>query len=197
MVSEYLESQKFQDFTSDSIDVYTAKFQSFNKTGLVLSGIGDLSFFFPWQRFKSVLIFQFNGFIIKGVRKNQNLISWAYPWAVGVHQSSILAFEMKENLVWIHISPRSHRTALWPFRIAPLHKPQSALQSVQYQGLTTDSSSNNRFSSILGHDMWKRFSQSPHSTHFSEALPYVSANAAAMPWTRVSFDVPGQDQKNH
>ena len=42
---------------------------------------------------------------------------------------------MNEHLLWIHISQPSHWTALWTPRTAPLHRPQSALQFVQYQSL--------------------------------------------------------------
>ena len=49
MAGEHLEKPKFQDFTSDIIDDYTAKFQPFNKLGFIVSGggDGDLSSFFP------------------------------------------------------------------------------------------------------------------------------------------------------
>lgn len=40
------------------------------------------------------------------------------------------AFEMKEHSVCIHISHRSHWTALWQLRTAPLHRPQSQLCSL-------------------------------------------------------------------
>ena len=46
---------------------------------------------------------------------------------------------MNEHSLWIHISQLSHPTALWPFRTAPLQRPQSALQLVQYQALSPDS----------------------------------------------------------
>ena len=79
---------------------------------------------------------------------------------------------ISEHLLWIHISNLSHWTALWPYRTAPLHRPQSALQLVQYQDPFPDSNSSNSFSSRLMHDVWKRFSHSSHLTDFSDALHY-------------------------
>ena len=86
VIGEHLEKPKVPGFCL--INVYTAKCQSLNKTGLrCVRGWRFISFF-PWQRFKSVLIFQFNECTEKGIRKVQNLTFWAYPWAVDVYQSS-------------------------------------------------------------------------------------------------------------
>ena len=79
---------------------------------------------------------------------------------------------MREHLLWIHISHLSHWNALWPYRTAPLHRPQSALQLVQYQDPFPDSYPSNSFSSRFVHDVWKRFSRSSHLTNFSDALQY-------------------------
>ena len=79
---------------------------------------------------------------------------------------------LKEHPLWTHISQFSHWTALWSFRIAPLHNPQSALQFVQYQDPFPDSNSNSSLSPSLTHDAWKRFSQSSHSMTLSDALHY-------------------------
>ena len=79
---------------------------------------------------------------------------------------------MIEHPLWTHVSQLSYWTALWSFRTAPLHNPQSALQFVQYQDLFPDSSFNSSLSPSLEHDTWKRFSQSSHSTTLSDALQY-------------------------
>ena len=70
---------------------------------------------------------------------------------------------MNEHSLWIHISQLSHRTALWPFRTAPLQRPQSALQFVQYQAPSPDSILKSSLSLRFGHEAWKRFSHSSHS----------------------------------
>ena len=80
---------------------------------------------------------------------------------------------MNEHSLWIHISQLSHWTALWPFRTAPLQRPQSALQFVQYQALSPDSIlKKSSLSPRFEHEAWKRFSHSSHSRSLSDALQY-------------------------
>ena len=79
---------------------------------------------------------------------------------------------MNEHSLWIHISQLSHRTALWPFRTAPLPGPQSALQFVQYQAPSPDSILKSSLSLRFEHEAWKRFSHSSHSRSLSDALQY-------------------------
>ena len=66
---------------------------------------------------------------------------------------------MKEHPLWTNISQLSHWTALWAFRTAPLHNPQSALQFVQYQDPFPDSNFNSSLCPSLAHDAWKGFIQ--------------------------------------
>ena len=63
---------------------------------------------------------------------------------------------MNEHSLWIHISQLSRRTALWPFRTAPLQRPQSALQFVQYQAPSQDSILKSSLSLRFEHEAWKR-----------------------------------------
>ena len=77
-----------------------------------------------------------------------------------------------EHSLWIHISQLSHRTALWPFRTAPLQRPQSALHFVQYQTSSPDSILKSSLSPRFEHEAWKRFSHSSHSRSLSDALQY-------------------------
>ena len=79
---------------------------------------------------------------------------------------------MNEHSLWIHISQLSHRTALWPFTTAPLQRPQSALQFVQYQAPSPDSILKSSLSPRFEHKAWKRFSHSSHSRSRSNALQY-------------------------
>ena len=79
---------------------------------------------------------------------------------------------MNEHSLWIHISQLSHRTALWPFRTAPLQRPQSALQFVQYQAPSPDSILKSSLSLRFEHEAWKRFSHSSHSRSLSDTLQY-------------------------
>ena len=79
---------------------------------------------------------------------------------------------MNEHSLWIHISQLSHRTALWPFRTAPLQRPQSALQFVQYQAPSPDSILKSSLSPRFEPAAWKRFSHSSHSRSLSDALQY-------------------------
>ena len=81
---------------------------------------------------------------------------------------------MNEHSLWIHISQLPHRTALWPFRIAPLQRPQSALQLhvVQYQAPSPDSILTSSLSPRFEHEAWKRFSHFLHSRSLSDALQY-------------------------
>ena len=61
---------------------------------------------------------------------------------------------INEHSLWIHISQLSHRTALWPFRTAPLQRPQSALQFVQYQAPSPDSILTSSLSPRFEHEAW-------------------------------------------
>ena len=79
---------------------------------------------------------------------------------------------MNEHSLWIHISQPSHWTALWTLRTAPLQRPQSALQFVQYQSLLPVSIFNKSSSPKFEHFAWKRFSQSVHSITLSDTLQY-------------------------
>ena len=79
---------------------------------------------------------------------------------------------MNEHSLWIHISQLSHWTALWSFRTAPLQRPQSALQFVQYQAPSPDSILKSSLSPRFEHEAWKRFSHSSHSRSLSDALQY-------------------------
>ena len=79
---------------------------------------------------------------------------------------------MNEHSLWIHISQLSHWTALWPFRTAPLQRPQSALQFVQYQASSPDSILKSSSSPRFEHEAWKRLSHSSHSMSLSDALQY-------------------------
>ena len=79
---------------------------------------------------------------------------------------------MNEHSLWIHISQLSHWNALWPFRTAPLQRPQSTLQFVQYQAPSPDSILKSSLSPRFEHEAWKRFSHSSHSRSLSDALQY-------------------------
>ena len=61
---------------------------------------------------------------------------------------------------------------VWPFRTAPLQRPQSALQFVQYQASSPDSILKSSSSPRFEHEAWKRFSHSSHSLSLSDALQY-------------------------
>ena len=79
---------------------------------------------------------------------------------------------MNEHSLWIHISQSSYWTDLWTLRTAPLHRPQSALQFVQYQSLSPVSIFNKSSAPKFEHFAWKRFSQSVHSITLSDNLQY-------------------------
>ena len=76
---------------------------------------------------------------------------------------------MNEHSLWIHISQLSHWTALWLFRTAPLQRPQSALQFVQYQAPSPNIILKSSLSQRFEHEAWERFS---HSWSLSDALQY-------------------------
>ena len=75
----------------------------------------------------------------------------------------------KEQSLLTHISHLSHWTALWLFKTSPLHRPHSALQSLQYQVSFSDP---NSFSLRFAHDTWKHLLHSWHLTTLSVALQY-------------------------
>ena len=77
---------------------------------------------------------------------------------------------MNEHSLWIHISQMSHCTALRPFRTAPLQRPQSALQVVQYQAPSPDSILKSSLSPRFEHEVWTIFSHSSHLKSLSDAL---------------------------
>ena len=79
---------------------------------------------------------------------------------------------MNGHSLWIHISQLSHWTALWPFKTAPLQRPQSVLQFVQYQASSPDSILKSSSSPRFEHEAWKRFLHSSHSVSLSDALQY-------------------------
>ena len=89
---------------------------------------------------------------------------------------------MKEHPLWTHISRLSHWTALWSFRTAPLHNPQSALQFVQYQDPFPDSNLNSSLSPSLAHDAWNAF-HSPCIRRPYQMPCNIFTKAALKPWT--------------
>ena len=62
---------------------------------------------------------------------------------------------------------------LWTFKTAPLQRPQSALQFVQYQAPSPDSILKSSLSSRFELDAWKHFSHSSHSRRLSDAWQYL------------------------
>ena len=88
---------------------------------------------------------------------------------------------MNEHSLWIHISQPSHWTALWTLRTAPLHRPQSTLQFVQYLALLPVSIFNKSSALKMKHFAWKHFSQSVHSITLSDTLQYF--------WQRLHRDL--------
>ena len=88
---------------------------------------------------------------------------------------------MNEHSLWIHISQSSHWTDLWTLRTASLHRPQSALQFVQYQSLSPVSIFNKSSAPKFEHFAWKRFSQSVHSITFVRHLAVFFAKTTPGP----------------
>ena len=104
---------------------------------------------------------------------------------------------MKEHPLWAHISQLSHWTALWSFRTAPLHNPQSALQFVQYQDPFPDSN----FNRSLSPQVWQMMRESVfHSSRIWRPYPMpcnMFCKGGIETWDLCSdFDVPNQDEKS-
>ena len=119
-----------------------------------------------------IFSFQVHLFTKEGIRKIENSHFGQIHVQFVLFTVSYWVSAMNEHSLLIHISQLSHRTALWPFRTAPLQRPQSALQFVQYQAPSPDSILKSSLSPRFEHEAWKRFSHSSHSRSLSDALQY-------------------------
>ena len=96
----------------------------------------EIPSFFPFVRGSNLFRFiRFNWSTKKESEKLKNSHFGQIHVQPDFNTFSYSASVMNEHSLWIHISQPSHWTALWTLRTAPLHRPQSALQFVQYQSL--------------------------------------------------------------
>ena len=124
------ESQQFQFFASYAIDIHANELQPTDKAAFICTIREDLSFF---SFVRGTNLFLVSEFICSPKKESEKLKN-SHFGQIHVHFVLFTVWywvsTMNEHSLWIHISQLLHRTTLWPFRTAPLRRPQSALQFV-------------------------------------------------------------------
>ena len=124
------ESQQFQFFASYAIGIHANEFQPTNKAAFICTTRWGLSFF---SFVRGTNLFSVSKFICSPKKESEKLKNSHFGQ---IHVQFVLftvsywVSAMNEHSLWMHVSQLSHWTALWPFRTAPLQRPQSALQFV-------------------------------------------------------------------